>query len=126
MASRKQRIRSSFNLGGEQAEADSLLEEAFFETGDFAMIESRTESKCFIIGRTGAGKSAALTRIEDLHPEHVIRINPEDLSLPYITNLQAIRWLDSLEINLDQFWIPCGSMSSWSKLSGTDTRWTRP
>jgi hypothetical protein len=105
MASKKQRIRSSFNLGGEQAEADSLLEEAFFETGDFEMIESRTESKCFIIGRTGAGKSAALSRIEDLHPEHVIRINPEDLSLPYITNLQAIRWLDSLEVNLDQFWI---------------------
>ena len=105
MAIKKQKIRSSFNLGGEQAEADALLEEAFFETGDFEMIDSHTESKCFIIGRTGAGKSAALSRIEDLHPDHVIRINPEDLSLPYITNLHAIRWLDSLEINLDQFWI---------------------
>lgn len=80
MASKKQRIRSSFNLGGEQAEADALLEDAFYDTGDFEVIESRTESKCFIIGRTGAGKSAALTRIEDVHREHVIRINPEDLS----------------------------------------------
>ncbi|MGT2462887.1 P-loop ATPase, Sll1717 family [Sinomonas atrocyanea] len=104
MASKKQRIRNNFNLGGEQAEADPLLEDAFFETGDFEMIESRTEGRCFIVGRTGAGKSAALQRLSELHPEHVIRINPEDLSLPYITNLHAIRWLDSLEINLDPFW----------------------
>jgi len=34
----------------------------------------------------------------------VIRISPENLSLPYITNLQAIRYLDSLEVNLDTFW----------------------
>lgn len=34
----------------------------------------------------------------------MIRISPENLSLPYITNLQAIRYLDSLEVNLDTFW----------------------
>ncbi len=45
-----------------------------------------------------------LKHIESIHPDHVIRINPENLSLPYITNLQAIRYLDTLGVNLDNFW----------------------
>lgn len=98
------RLRSGFNLGGEAAEADGLLDEAFIESDDFRIIASKTEHKCFLVGRTGAGKSAVLQRIEEINPDHVIRINPENLSLPYITNLQAIRYLDSLEINLDTFW----------------------
>jgi hypothetical protein len=97
-------LKSAFNLGGEAAEADRLLEEAFYESSDYQVIESRSDPRCFIVGRTGAGKSAALRHLEDVHQEHVIRINPINLSLPYITNLQAIRYLDSLEVNLDNFW----------------------
>ena len=104
MAAKRSPLRSAFNLGGEAAEADRLLEEAFYESSDYQVIESRSDSRCFIVGRTGAGKSAALKHLEDLNPEHVIRINPVNLSLPYITNLQAIRYLDSLEVNLDNFW----------------------
>ena len=59
----------------------------------------------FIVGRTGSGKSAALQHLEEIHPGHVIRINPEDLSLPYITDLGVIKYLDELEVNLDLFWI---------------------
>lgn len=97
-------MKSGFNLGGEAAEVDSLLEEAFIESGDYLTIESPTEHRCFLVGRTGAGKSAVLRHLEESHAEHTIRINPENLSLPYITNLQAIRYLDSLGINLDNFW----------------------
>lgn len=104
MAGKRTPLRSVFNLGGEAAEADRLLDEAFYETSDYQVIESRTDPRCFIVGRTGAGKSAALKRLEEVSPEHVIRINPVNLSLPYITNLQAIRYLDSLEVNLDNFW----------------------
>ncbi|CNL41460.1 Uncharacterised protein [Mycobacterium tuberculosis] len=35
----------------------------------------------------------------------MIRISPEDLSLPYITDLQVIRFMDSLNVKLDLFWI---------------------
>lgn len=104
MAAKRTPLRSAFNLGGEAAEADRLLDDAFYETSDYLVIESRTDPRCFIVGRTGAGKSAALKRLEEVSPEHVIRINPINLSLPYITNLQAIRYLDSLEVNLDNFW----------------------
>lgn len=80
------------------------MEDAFFESSDFNVISSREDKRCFIVGRTGSGKSAALQHLEEVHPDHVIRISPEDLSLPYITNLQVIRHLDGLEINLDTFW----------------------
>jgi len=101
---RSARLRTGFNLGGEAAEADGLLDEAFIESSDYRVIASKTDHKCFLVGRTGAGKSAVLQRVEEMNPDHVIRINPENLSLPYITNLQAIRYLDSLAINLDTFW----------------------
>jgi hypothetical protein len=104
VAGKRQRLKSGFTLGGEAAEADPLLEKAFFDSSDYEVIISKSDHRCFVVGRTGAGKSAALQRLEDIDPDHVIRINPENLSLPYITNLQAIRYLDSLEINLDTFW----------------------
>lgn len=102
---KRPRLRSGFTLGGEQAEADQLLEEAFYESSDYEVLSSKDDKRCFIVGRTGAGKSAALQRLEETNPEHVIRINPEDLSLPYITDLQVIRFLDQLEVNLDLLWI---------------------
>ncbi len=105
MSQRKDRLRSDFTLGSEQAEADPLLDDAFFETGDYEAIASRDDPRCFLIGRTGAGKSAALQRLEEVAPDHVIRVNPEDLSLPYITDLHVVRHLDQLEINLDPLWI---------------------
>jgi hypothetical protein len=104
MSVKRPRLRSTFTLGGEQAEADDLLDDAFYESDDYAVISSREDKRCFVVGRTGSGKSAALCRLEEENPDHVIRISPEDLSLTYITNLQAIRYLDELEINLDNFW----------------------
>jgi hypothetical protein len=102
---KKSRFKSGFTLGGEQAEADPLLTEAFFESGDYDVVRSKQDPRCFVIGRTGAGKSAVFQRIKEEAGDHVIRINPEDLSLPYITDLQVIRHLDSLGVNLDLFWI---------------------
>jgi hypothetical protein len=99
------RLRSGFNLGGEQAEADPLLHDAFYESGDYFAIRSNLDPRCFIIGRTGGGKSAALHRLKDADPDHVIRITPEDLSLPYITDLGVIRYLDSIGVHLDLLFI---------------------
>ena len=84
------KIRSDFNLGGEQAEADALLADAFVESGPYHAILSRDDPKCFLVGRTGSGKSAILRRLEDVNPDHVVRIHPEDLSLQYITDLDDL------------------------------------
>jgi hypothetical protein len=95
------RLKSNANLGGEQAEADPLLEFVFYQSGDYNAIESRLDPRCFIVGRTGSGKSAALQHLEEMHTRKVIRITPEDLSLPYIVDLRVVRYLDSLDVNLD-------------------------
>ncbi len=72
MGTKRPAMRSAFNLGGEAAEADHLLESAFFHSSDFSVMESKTDHRCFIVGRTGAGKSAALQQLEDINPDHVI------------------------------------------------------
>ncbi|HMM94483.1 hypothetical protein [Phycicoccus sp.] len=102
---KRPRIRTGFTLGGEQAEADPLAEEAFVETPLYEVVADQRDMRCFVIGRTGAGKSATLQHLEEVNSEHVIRISPEDLSLPYITDLDVIRYLDSLDVKLDLFWI---------------------
>jgi hypothetical protein len=102
---RRPGLRSDFNLGGEQAEADPLLDRAFVEWAGYLAVESKTNPRRFLIGRTGSGKSAVLQRLEEVHPRHVIRINPEDLSLPYIVDLGVIRTLDAIDVHLDPLFI---------------------
>jgi energy-coupling factor transporter ATP-binding protein EcfA2 len=101
----KLRLRSDFNLGGEEAEDDGLLESGFYESGFYHAVANTGDSRAFIIGRTGSGKSALLHHLATELPDHVIRIDPENLSLPYITNLSVVRNLASLEINFDPFFI---------------------
>jgi hypothetical protein len=99
------RLSRDFTLGGEQAEADPLLQLAFFSSGDYSAVESRIDPQCFLIGRTGGGKTALLRRLEEINSERVVRVNPEDLSLPYITDLGVIRFLDALDVHLDALFI---------------------
>ncbi|WP_158734385.1 P-loop ATPase, Sll1717 family [Streptomyces sp. NRRL F-2747] len=97
--------RSNLNIGGEQAEADPLLMEAFYESEDYNTISSREDSRCFLIARTGSGKSAVLQRLEEDNSARVVRITPEDLSLNYITNLGVMKFLDDLQVSLDPLFI---------------------
>lgn len=99
------RLTRDFILGGEQAEADPLLQLAFFASADYLAVESRIDPHCFLIGRTGGGKTALLRRLEETNGARVIRVNPEDLSLPYITDLGVIRFLDALNVHLDALFI---------------------
>lgn len=101
---KKARLGPSFNIGGDQAEADPLLDEAFYESGHFKALADRLDPRCFVVGRTGSGKSAALRRLAEVNPEKVIRIVPEDLSLPYITNLDVVQKLQALGVDLQNFW----------------------
>jgi polynucleotide 5'-kinase involved in rRNA processing len=89
----KRRLRSDFIIGAEQAEADLLLERAFYETAYYDAISSRLDTRAFIVGRTGSGKSALLQHLEAELPDHVIRINPENLSLTYITDLGVVKYI---------------------------------
>ena len=105
-ASQRRRLRNDFSLGAEEAEGDRLLEQGFYESGYYHSVKNHDNNRTFIIGKTGSGKSALLKRLEIESPEHVIRIDPENLSLPYITNLGVIKYLASIrEFNLDPLFI---------------------
>ncbi len=102
---RAQRLGGDFSLGGETAEADPFLEQAFVEFAGFSVVDTRDNPKRFLVGRTGSGKSAVLRRLEDVHRRHVLRFNPENLSLPYIADLNVVRELSSLDVHLDALFI---------------------
>lgn len=102
---RQKARRAISSLGGEQAEADPLLSMSFYAVPFYRSVVSKDDPRCFLIGRTGSGKSAALQRMEEEHTGHTIRIAPEDLSLPYITELGAVRVLTNLGVHLDPLFI---------------------
>jgi len=97
------KLKSNFTFGSSTAEDDILLATAYFDNGDFEAIVSPKDPRCFIIGRTGSGKSAALRHLEEMHKNKILRIIPENLSFPYITNLTAVQELTKLGVHLEPF-----------------------
>jgi energy-coupling factor transporter ATP-binding protein EcfA2 len=104
LAANKARLGVAFSIGGDQAEADPFLDLAFYESGQFEALKSHSDPRCFLIGRTGSGKSALLHRLGEVSPEKVIRVVPEDLSMPYITDLDVVQKLTNLGVDLSPFW----------------------
>ena len=98
-------IKSNINFGGLAAETDHLLTTSYYDNGDFDIIESPQERRCFIIGRTGSGKSAALAHLMKRHPGRVVSIAPDNLSLPYLSNLGVVQHLLDLNVHLEQFFV---------------------
>ncbi|MGB2990165.1 MAG: hypothetical protein WBC98_09420, partial [Candidatus Zixiibacteriota bacterium] len=100
---KRKRLRAGHQIGGMSAENDFLLSECFYDNGDYDAIASRNMKKCFLIGRTGSGKTAILRRLAQQHPTKVIQIDPESLSLQYISNSPYIRELMEANVRLDLF-----------------------
>lgn len=101
---RKFKFRSGFSIGNIVAEFDDdFLGNCFVEIDAYGVAQNPDVNKCFFIGRTGSGKSAILLKLESLKKE-IIRINPEDLSLRYLSNFSLIRHCHDAEIRLDLFY----------------------
>ncbi len=105
LASVGPRIRADFTFGGEIAESDPLLADAFYDNGSFSALIARDDPRRFIIGRTGSGKSAAFERLIQHYPKQVVRVSADNLSLTYIVNMDVVRQLTSLGVHLDIFFV---------------------
>lgn len=98
------RFRRNSTVGAAAAEADAhFLKECFVSTADLDDITNPESPKRMIVGRTGTGKTALLTRIRET-AEHVIDISPESLSLHYISNSTILQFFQKSGVKLDLFY----------------------
>ena len=97
-------FRRNDNIGAEGAEHDrAYLEDCFYDRGDLEILRDCESPKAIIVGRTGTGKTALLLKLED-EEEHAVRIEPEDLSLQYLSNSTILPQLEQLGVNLGLFY----------------------
>lgn len=97
-------FRQNENIGAEGAEQDTeYLAECFLDRGDLALLRDCTNPACIVIGRTGSGKTALLMMLRDME-SNVTTIEPDGLSLQYLSDVSFLRRLDSLGVNLGLFY----------------------
>jgi len=102
-SSGKFRFKKHDYVGANDAEDDDkFLNECFQDTGDVEVLMDCSNPKKIILGRTGAGKSAALLEIGK-RSEFVVPISPEQLCLNFLTNSTILPYLTDLGVNLDPF-----------------------
>jgi hypothetical protein len=97
-------FRKHDSIGANDAENDeAFLKHCFEDTGDLTTLCDLAHPQRIVLGRTGSGKSALLLQIAHTQ-KGVITIEPDSLSLNYITNSTIIRCLYELGVNLDPFY----------------------
>jgi len=100
----KFKFRRNARIGEPGAEFDDeFLFDSFVDTGDYGELRNTNHPARIIVGRTGTGKTA-LMRMLKKREEHVIEIEPQNLSLGFIANNDVIRFFDSLCVKLDLFY----------------------
>lgn len=98
-------FRKHDTIGAAAAEHDAqFLEECFVDTGDVDFLLDRSNTKRIIIGRTGAGKTALLYRLNQL-ANNVVNLSPHDLSLNFIATNKVISFFEEAGVNLSPFYI---------------------
>jgi len=97
-------IRPDTTIGNISAEADDeFLFECFVDHPSLGVARDTHNSKMFVSARTGAGKTAILRMISHQNNENSSTIDLPGLSMDYVANSDIIRFLKSLEIDLDLF-----------------------
>jgi hypothetical protein len=91
------------SVGSADAENDSHLDEVFIDKGEYDALVDVSNPRSIIIGRTGSGKSALIKKILS-EQSHVVRIEPDVLSLKYLSNSTILEYLRSLDVNLHFFY----------------------
>lgn len=103
MRSSRHIFRAGSRIGFADAEDDwEYLSQCFIDIGHVQQALNTEDSGSILLGRTGAGKSAAIMHIKSVE-DNVIELNPEDLSLNYISNSSILSFFHNLGVNLDLF-----------------------
>lgn len=97
------KIKTDISVGAPDAETDNQLLDVFVDNGSFDALTNVNNSKCIIIGRTGTGKSALIKKIRETE-EHVKIIDPERMSLTFLSNSNILKYLRAEDVNLNFFY----------------------
>lgn len=95
-------IDASTRAGALDADDDAYLQSGFLDIGLISRLENRSSNESLLVGRTGAGKTALLRKLEDRN-EKSIFLNPRELALNYVSESTVLQLLSELEVNLDNF-----------------------
>ena len=99
-------FRKQDTIGVNDAEDDkSFLLNCFINTGDYDAVLNFDNRRCLILGRTGAGKTALLTKLKEdkQYKDTVITIDAEALAMQHISNSSIVKNLFELDIDLNTF-----------------------
>lgn len=97
-------IRPDTSIGKLSAEADDeFLFDCFVDHPALEAAREANNSKMFLSARTGAGKTAIIRMITHQYKEYSSTIDLPGLSMDYVANSDIIRFLKSLDIDLDLF-----------------------
>ena len=92
------------HVGTMAAEQDTeFLPSCFVDTGAYDLAQTGHDNRIIIVGRTGTGKSAVLQTLETQYAKKVIRIEPENLALTYVSNSTILNFFAHIGVNLDPF-----------------------
>jgi hypothetical protein len=95
-------FRKHASIGAAAAEEDGkFLAECFVDNGDFEPLIDCADRRRIVLGRTGAGKSAMLSRL--IRTTKSVVINPETLSFNYLTNSTVLQFFLEAGVKLDLF-----------------------
>jgi hypothetical protein len=95
-------FRKHASIGAAAAEEDGkYLAQCFVDNGDLEPLLDCSDRRRIILGRTGAGKSALLSKV--VTQENSIVINPETLSFNYLTNSTILQFFLEAGVKLDLF-----------------------
>lgn len=75
----------------------------FIDLGDIGQLRDFSNKKCLLLGRTDAGKTALVTKLQNDEENRVIVIDPEGLAMHHLSNSTLIRNLVELDIDLNTF-----------------------
>ena len=78
--------------------------DCFVDTGDLEALQDCANSARIVIGRTGSGKTALLTKLSEVE-ERAIWVKPANLALAHVSNSTILRFLTDLGVKLDVFFI---------------------
>lgn len=103
MSSKNIIFKKHANIGAVDAIDDSIyLQTCFVDTGELDILRNVQDPKCLILGRVGTGKTALIEILKNKE-ERISVINPDELSISYLSNDPYLREMISAGYNVGLF-----------------------